>query len=92
MLVYNYGCLHLSIGLLLRNADDSVNQCDGERLLRVWNFLTVYRANNHTKYALVALRLKASQLGLLTPREAQTELEPFCFHKGRAREVHIKGP
>lgn len=40
--VYNYGCLHLSIGLLLRSADDSVKEGDGERLLRVWNFLTVF--------------------------------------------------
>ena len=82
--VYNYGCLHLSIGLLLRNADDSVKEGDGERLLRVWNFLTVfYRANNHTKYALAALRLKASQLGLLTPREAhRLKWNRFASTKG----------
>ena len=50
--VYNYGCLHLSIGLLLRSADVSVKEGDGERLLRAWNFLTVcYWAENHSKYA-----------------------------------------
>lgn len=82
--VYNYGCLHLSIGLLLRSADDSVKEGDGERLLRVWNFLTVfYWANNHNKYALAALRLKASQLGLLTPREAhRLKWNRFASRKG----------
>ncbi|XP_032220244.2 uncharacterized protein LOC116603311 [Nematostella vectensis] len=69
--IFNYGCLHLSIGLLLRDADDAVKEGDGERLLRVWNFLTVfYQLHKYTKYALAALRLRASQLALLTPREA----------------------
>ena len=44
--VFNYGCLHLSLGLLLHNADDSVKEGDGERLMRVWKFLTfVFRSH-----------------------------------------------
>ena len=69
--VYNYGCLHLSIGLLLRNADDSVREGDGERLMRVWKFLTLfYRCGGSHKYALAGLRLSASRLALLTPKQA----------------------
>ena len=68
---YDYGTLTLSLGLLLRNADDAVKEGDGERLCRVWKFLTfLYRATGNTKYALAGLRLTACQLGLLTPRKA----------------------
>lgn len=69
--VFNYGCLHLSLGLLLHNADDSVKEGDGERLMRVWKFLTfVFRSHGKHKYALAGLRLMASRLALLTPRQA----------------------
>ena len=64
-------CLHLSLGLLLYNADDSVKEGDGERLMRVWKFLTfVFRSHGKHKYALAGLRLMASRLALLTPRQA----------------------
>ena len=33
--VFDYGCLTLSLGLLLRDADDAVREGDGERLCRV---------------------------------------------------------
>jgi hypothetical protein len=69
--VYNYGCLHLNIGLLLRNADDSVKEGDGERLMHVLKFLTLfYRCGGSHKYALAGLRLSASRLALLTPKQA----------------------
>ena len=50
----------------------------------MWNFLSVlYWTNNHTKYALEALRLKASQLGLLTPRQAhRLKWSRFANRKG----------
>lgn len=58
--VYNYGCLHPSIGLLLRNADNSVKEGDGERFMRVWKFLTLlYPCGGSHKYALAGLRLSA---------------------------------
>ena len=69
--VFNYGCLHLSLGLLLRNAEDSVKEGDGERLMRVLKFLTfIFRLQGANKYALAGLRVQASLLGLLTPRDA----------------------
>lgn len=69
--VFNYGCLHLSLGLLVRNAEDAVKEGDGARLLRVWKFLTfLYRLKGANKYALAGLRVQASILGLLTPRDA----------------------
>lgn len=60
-----------SLGLLLRDADDAVKEGDGERMCRVWKFLTLlYRVGGNNKYALAGLRLTASQVGLLTPRQA----------------------
>ena len=69
--VFNYGCLHLNLSLLLHNADDSVKGGDGERLMRVWKFLTfVFRSHGNQKYALAGLHLMASRLALWTPRQA----------------------
>lgn len=69
--IYDYGCLTLSLGLLLRDADDAVREGDGERLSRVWKFLTfLYRAGGNNKYALAGLRLTASHLALLSPRQS----------------------
>lgn len=69
--VFNYGCLHIALGLMLRNAEDSVKEGDGERLLRLWKFLTyIFRLKGHHKYALAGLRLISSVEGLITPRQA----------------------
>lgn len=69
--VFIYGCVHISLGLLLRNADDAVKQGDGERLVRLWRFLTLlFRQHGNNKYALAGLRLTASIKGLLTPKQA----------------------
>lgn len=69
--IFNYGCLHISLGLLIRDAEDSVKEGDGERLVRVWKFLTLlFRLRGCHKYALAGLRLTASIQGLLTPRKA----------------------
>ena len=70
--IYDYGCLTLSLRLLLRAADDAVREGDGERLSRVWKFLTfLYRAGGNNKYALAGLRLAASHLALLSPRQSR---------------------
>lgn len=64
--IFNYGCIHISLGLMLRNAEDAVKEGDGERLLRAWKFFTyIFRLKGHNKYALA--RLIASVEGLLTP-------------------------
>ena len=69
--IFNYGCLHISLGLLIRDAEDSVKEGDGERLIRVWKFLTyLFRLRGCHKYALAGLRKLASMEGLLTPRKA----------------------
>ena len=69
--IFNYGCLHISLGLLIRDAEDAVKEGDGDRLIRVWKFLTfLYRLNGANKYALAGLRVQASISGLLTPRDA----------------------
>ena len=69
--IFNYGCLHIVLGLMLRNAEDSVKEGDGERLLRTWKLLTyLFRLKGHNKYALAGLRLIASVEGLFTPCQA----------------------
>ncbi|KXJ14156.1 hypothetical protein AC249_AIPGENE19271 [Exaiptasia diaphana] len=69
--IYNYGCLHIALGLLLRDVEDAVKEVDGQRLVRVWKFLTyIFRLKGHSKYALAGLRLIASIEGLLTPKQA----------------------
>ena len=57
----DYGCLTLSLGLLLRDADDAGKEGDGERLSRIWKFVTfLYRVGGNDKYAVAGLRLTAS--------------------------------
>ncbi len=69
--IFNYGCIHISLGLMLRNAEDAVKEGDGLRLLRAWKFFTyLFHLKGHNKYALAGLRLIASVEGLLTPRQA----------------------
>jgi len=69
--IFNYGCLHMSLGLLIRDAEDSVKEGDGQRLVRVWKFLTLlFRLRGCHKYVLADIRLIASTEGLLTPRKA----------------------
>ena len=69
--IFNYGCLHISLGLLIRDAEDAVKEGDGECLVRVWKFLTLlFCLTGCHKYALAGLRLMASIEGLLTPRKA----------------------
>ncbi len=54
--IFNYGCLHISLGLLIRDAEDAVKEGDGERLVRVWKFLTLlFRLTGCHKYALAGI-------------------------------------
>ena len=69
--IFNYGCIHISLGLMLQNAEDAVKEGDGLRLLRAWKFFTyLFHLKGHNKYALAGLRLIASVEGLLTPCQA----------------------
>jgi serine palmitoyltransferase len=68
---FDYAKLRLSMGLFLRNFDDSIKEGDGVRTLRCWKFaLLLFRTYNHTKYALAALQLQAFVQAMLSPRLA----------------------
>ena len=84
--IFNYGCLHITLGLLIPNAEDAVKEGDGDRLIRVWKFLTfLFRINGENKYALAGLCVQASILGLLTLRDAHR------FKGNRFAGLHV-GP
>ena len=65
---FNYACVRLAFGLLLRNFDDSVKEGDGERIMRCWKMsLLIFRAYGHTKYAYAAFHLIPATQATLTP-------------------------
>lgn len=67
--LFSYSKAHISLGLLLMNANDAVKEGDGERLQRVLGVLTfVFKAMGNTKYAYACLRLTACRLSLLSPK------------------------
>ena len=69
--IFNYSCVRLGLGLLIRNFSDAVQEGDGERIIRCWKFmLLIFKANNHTKYALASLHLLANANAMLTPQRA----------------------
>ena len=68
---FNYACVRLGFGLLLRNFDDAVKEGDGERIIRCWKMsLLIWRAYGHTKYAYAAFHLIAATQATLTPHQA----------------------
>ena len=80
---FDYGCLHLSLGLLIRDAEDALKEGDGDRLIRVWKFLTIlFRLNGGNKYTSAGLRVQASILGLLTP-EMPTDLNGIILQASK---------
>ena len=55
----------------MANFDDAVKEGDGERIHRCWKFaLLIFKAYNHSKYALASLLLQAGVNAMLTPRQA----------------------
>ena len=89
--VYNYACVRLSLGLLLRNFDDSVQEGDGERILRCWKFLMlIFKSSNHNKYALAALLLCANVNAMLNPRKAHSVWNRTVNNKGgRGKNISL---
>ena len=75
----------LSLGVLLLEFKDSVQEGDGERLLLVWRFLLlIFRASNKTKYSFEALNLLLQQNVLLPPRlKYQLMYSRFINTKGK---------
>ncbi|XP_066930810.1 uncharacterized protein [Clytia hemisphaerica] len=84
--VFNYGCVSLSYGLLLKNLGDAIKEGDGERVVRCWKYFTyVFKSTGqaHKNYALAGLRLIASIKGLLTPAKAHELIwNRFCNTAG----------
>lgn len=70
---YNYACSRLSLGMMIFNFEDAVKEGDRERIIRCWKFMTlIFRAYNHTKYALAGLELQLNLKALLTPYQANS--------------------
>ena len=67
----------------MANFDDAVKEGDGERILRCWKFaLLIFKACNHSKYALASLLLQAGVNAMLTPRQAH------CLKWNRTVNTH----
>lgn len=81
--VYEYACTILSMGLLILEFDDGVREGDGDRVCRVWKYLTLlFSKEGRTKYALEALNLQF-QLNGLPPRQAfEVKWSRFVNSKG----------
>ena len=76
--IYKYACTILSLGLFVSELDDAIREGDGERLCRVWKYLTLLF--HCIKYALEALTL---QLHRLPPRQAfEVKWSRFINTKG----------
>ena len=56
---------------MLRNIKDSIQEGDGERIIRCWKYFTfIFKGSkHHDKYALAGLRIIADGLALLTPKK-----------------------
>lgn len=68
---YNYACVTLMHGLLLRNMDDAVHEGDGDRILRLYKFLLLqYKMGKHKNYSLAVFKLLCSVHALLSQRSA----------------------
>ena len=70
---FNYTCVRLALGVLLRNFDDAVKDGDGVRILRCWKIaMLIFRAHHHNKYALASFYLQAATQAILTPCQAHS--------------------
>jgi serine palmitoyltransferase len=84
--IYNYACVRLSLGLLIRNFEDAVKEGDGARKIRCLKFMMlIFKAHNHGKYAYAALQLQAQVKCLLPPEIAHLLVWNRCVNnKGGA--------
>lgn len=70
--VYEYACEMLTLGLLWLEFSDSIQEGDGDRILRCWRYMMVlFKATNHKNYAIEAFTLLAQEKFLQSPRVAQ---------------------
>ena len=65
---------------------------DGERILRCWKFaLLIFKAYNHSKYALASLLLQAEVIAMLTPRQAHCLKWNRTVNTQGGKGKHISG-
>lgn len=68
---YNYGCVTLMYGLLLRDIDDAVCEGDGSRIIRLYKFLLLlYKMGKNKNYSLSVLKLLCSVNSLLSQKKS----------------------
>ncbi|XP_077864340.1 LOW QUALITY PROTEIN: uncharacterized protein LOC144349697 [Saccoglossus kowalevskii] len=84
--IFNYACVSISMGLLVRNFQDAIKEGDGERVIRLYKFLMLhYKADGRHKYALESLYLLVQIAAILPPKEAHLlKWERFVNVKGGA--------
>lgn len=69
--VQAYACDVLSLGLLYLEFKDAIQEGDGSRILRCWQyFLFIFKATNHKNYAIEAYTLLAQEKFIFSPRMA----------------------
>ena len=71
--LFNYQTSLLEIGMVIKNFFDAVNEGDGERIFRSWEFMLIYLkadGGRSKKYALEAFYLVAQFYSLLSERGA----------------------
>ena len=68
--VQAYASELLTLELLLMEFSDSIREGDGERILRCWKYLLLFKANIRTNYSIKALNLLAQIKYTLSPRMA----------------------
>lgn len=89
---FNYACVRLALGMLLRNFDDAVKEGDGVRILRCWTIaMLIFCAHHHNKYALASFYLQAATQAILTPRQAHslTWNRTVNNHGGKGRNISL---
>ena len=92
---YNYGCVTLMYGLLLRDIDDAVSEGDGSRILRLYKFLLLlYKMGKNKNYALAVLKLLCSVNSLLSQKKAHQVIWNRTINekkgKGRRKSLDLK--
>eukprot|EP00794_Sanderia_malayensis_P013098 gene13098-14439_t len=88
--VYNYCTAKLNLGLLLRNADDSVKEGHRERIIWRWKFILLYfKAYGHHTYAYAALLLQARLNWIYTEAQAEQLIWNKTVNKKGGKELNI---
>lgn len=88
--VFNYTHNLLVLLLLRENHNDAIRLGDGERVVRLYKFYTLFfKISKCPKYALATLELQAQLNCLLTPRMAYSlTWNRFVNHKGQVDSNH----